>query len=300
MLQSQKNLRGIAAMMIAMLFFVGNDALMKLARGSLETGQALFVRGLFALAMLTIVISVTRAWRLLPLAFHRLSLLRSVTESVVAALYISALSAMALADITAILMLTPLILTALSVFFLREKVGWRRWSAVIIGFIGILLVIRPGGQVAPIWAVAMAFGSAVLVAVRDVMTRRMPTTVPSLMLTLATTLGTMVGGAAMLIAGQSWQPLGAPVLMVLAGAAFLVLIGNFAIIEAFRDADISAVSPFRYSVILWAGIFGFALFGEVPTALSLVGLALVIASGLYTVHRERVRQRQETETAAAP
>jgi drug/metabolite transporter (DMT)-like permease len=298
MLQSQKNLRGIAAMMIAMLFFVGNDALMKLARGSLETGQALFVRGLFALAMLTIVISLTRSWLLLPLAFHRLSLLRAGTESVVAALYISALSAMALADITAILMLTPLILTALSVLFLKEKVGWRRWSAVILGFIGILLVIRPGGQVAPIWAVAMAFGSAVLVAVRDVMTRRMPNAVPSLMLTLATTLGTMVGGVAMVVAGQSWQPLSAPILAILAGAALLVLIGNFAIIEAFRDADISAVSPFRYSVILWAGIFGFALFGEMPTALSLVGLALVIASGLYTVHRERMRRRLESGSDA--
>lgn len=300
MLQSQKNMRGIAAMMIAMLFFVGNDALMKLARASLETGQALFVRGVFALMMLTIVLSVTRGWRYLPLAFHRLALLRAGTESVVAALYISALSAMALADITAILMLTPLILTALSVFLLNEKVGWRRWSAVIVGFIGILLVIRPGGQVAPFWAVATAFGSAVLVAVRDVMTRRMPVTVPSLMLTLTTTLATMIGGIAMLAAGQSWQPLTAPVLAILAGAALLVLIGNFAIIEAFRDADISAVSPFRYSVILWAGILGFALFGEVPTALSLVGLALVIASGLYTVHRERVRRRHESGSDVVP
>jgi drug/metabolite transporter (DMT)-like permease len=299
MLQSQKNLRGIAAMMIAMLFFVGNDALMKLARVSLETGQALFVRGLFALLMLTMAISLTGGWRQLPLAFHRLALMRAGTESVVAALYISALSAMALADITSILMLTPLILTAFSVLFLHEKVGWRRWSAVIVGFIGILLVIRPGGQVAPLWAVAMAFGSAVLVAVRDVMTRRMPVTIPSLMLTLTTTLGTMAGGIAMLAAGQSWQPLTAPVLAILAGAALLVLIGNFAIIEAFRDADISAVSPFRYSVILWAGILGFAMFGEVPTALSLIGVALVIASGLYTVHRERVRRLQEMADRAS-
>jgi drug/metabolite transporter (DMT)-like permease len=244
--------------------------------------------------MLTIVLSVTRGWRHLPLAFHRLAILRAGTETVVAALYISALSAMALADITAILMLTPLILTAFSVFLLHEKVGWRRWSAVIVGFIGILLVIRPGGQVAPFWAVAMAFGSAVLVAVRDVMTRRMPVAIPSLMLTLTTTLATMIGGVAMLAAGQSWHPLNPSVLAILAGAALLVLIGNFAIIEAFRDTDISAVSPFRYSVILWAGILGFAIFGEVPTALSLVGLALVIASGLYTVHRERVRRRQES------
>jgi drug/metabolite transporter (DMT)-like permease len=225
--------------------------------------------------------------------------MRAGTESVVAALYISALSAMALADITSILMLTPLILTAFSVLFLHEKVGWRRWSAVIVGFIGILLVIRPGGQVAPLWAVAMAFGSAVLVAVRDVMTRQMPVTIPSLMLTLTTTLGTMAGGIAMLAAGQNWQPLTAPVLAILAGAALLVLIGNFAIIEAFRDADISAVSPFRYSVILWAGILGFAMFGEVPTALSLIGVALVIASGLYTVHRERVRRMQEMADRAS-
>ena len=146
----------------------------------------------------------------------------------------------------------------------------------------------------------MAFGSAVLVAVRDVMTRRMPVAVPSLMLTLTTTLGTMAGGIAMLAAGQSWQPLTTPVLLILAGAALLVLIGNFAIIEAFRDADISAVSPFRYSVILWAGILGFSVFGEIPTALSLVGLALVIASGLYTVHRERVRRREEAGGDTAP
>lgn len=103
----------------------------------------------------------------------------------------------------------------------------------------------------------------------------------------------------MLAAGQSWQPLTTPVLAILAGAALLVLIGNFAIIEAFRDADISAVSPFRYSVILWAGILGFALFGEVPTALSLIGVALVIASGLYTVHRERVRRQQERTDSAS-
>lgn len=295
MLQSQKNLRGIAAMMIAMLFFVGNDALMKLARGSLETGQALVVRGIFAIVILTIAIGVTRSWRDLPLAFHRLGMLRAATESVVAALYISALSVMALSDITAIQMLTPLILTAFSVLFFREKVGWRRWSAVIVGFIGILLVIRPGGQATPLWAVAMAFGSAVLVAVRDIMTRRMPARVPSLMLTLITTLGTMIGGIVMLLAGQSWQPLSASVLALLAGAAFLVLVGNFAVIEAFRDVDLSVVSPFRYSIALWALVIGFAIFGEIPTFLSLAGLVLVIASGLYTVHRERVRRRMETQ-----
>ncbi|MGL5446540.1 MAG: DMT family transporter, partial [Rhabdaerophilum sp.] len=233
------------------------------------------------------------AWRKLPLAFHRMSILRSSTESVVAVLYIGALSVIALADITAIMMLTPLILTAISVFFLGEKVGWRRWSAVIVGFIGILLVVRPGGQTAPIWAIAMAFGSAILIAVRDVMTRRMPVNIPSLMLTLTTTLATMLAGVALLASGQSWHVISMPVLVTLGAAAVMVLIGNYAIIEAFRDADLSVVSPFRYSVILWAVILGFAAFGEVPTLLSFIGLALVIASGLYTVHRERIRRRTE-------
>lgn len=291
MSQSQKNLRGIVAMMIAMLFFVGNDALMKLARVSLETGQALVVRGLFALAALAVVMSATRGWKDLPLAFHRLALMRAGTESVIAALYISALSAMALADITAILMLTPLILTAFSVLFLAEKVGWRRWSAVVVGFFGILLVIRPGGQAAPIWAIALAFASSVLVAVRDLMTRRMPVAIPSLMLTLSTTLATMAAGLGLLLAGQSWQPLSPIVVAQLAGAAIFVLIGNFAVIEAFRQTDLSVVSPFRYSVIVWAVLLGFVLFGEVPTTVSILGLALVIGSGLYTVHRERIRRR---------
>ncbi|MGL5446036.1 MAG: EamA/RhaT family transporter, partial [Rhabdaerophilum sp.] len=105
MLQSQKNLRGIVAMLISMLLFAGNDALMKFARQSLETGQALFVRGLFAIVILALVIGITGAWRKLPLAFHRMSILRSSTESVVAVLYIGALSVIALADITAIMML---------------------------------------------------------------------------------------------------------------------------------------------------------------------------------------------------
>lgn len=300
MLQSQKNLRGIVAMLIAMLLFSGNDALMKYARQSLETGQAMFVRGLFAIVILAVVVSAMRGWRDLPHAFHRLALLRAGTESLIATLYIAALSAIALADITAILMLTPLILTAISVLFLGEKVGWRRWSAVIVGFAGILLVVRPGGQVAPLWAVLMAFGSAVLVAVRDVMTRRMPVSIPSLMLTLTTTLATILAGLALIVSWQSWQAMSLPVLATLAGAAVMVLIGSYAIIEAFRDADLSVVSPFRYSVILWAVILGFAMFGEVPTMLSLIGLGLVIASGLYTVHRERVRRRQEAEQSAQP
>jgi drug/metabolite transporter (DMT)-like permease len=294
MLQSQKNLRGIVAMILAMLFFAGNDALMKLARASLEAGQTMLVRGLFGLLMLSILLIFTRGWRQLPLAFHRLALIRAGTEAVIAVLYISALGAMALADITAILMLTPLVLTAFSVVVMREKVGWRRWSAVVVGFAGILLVIRPGGHSVPLWALVMAFSSCMLVAVRDVMTRSMPVRVPSLMLTLTTTVGTMLGGLVLVLLGQPLKAMNVFELSALAGAAFLVLGGNYAIIEAFRDTDLSAVSPFRYSVILWAVLLGLVVFGDMPTALSLLGLALVIASGLYTVHRERIRQRLET------
>lgn len=293
MLQSQKNIRGIVAMAVAMLFFVANDACMKLARQSLDTGQVMVMRGMVALAILLAVIAATRSWRDLPSAGNRHAVFRAIVEGLVAALYIGALTAMTLSDITAMIMLTPLILTAMSTLFFGEKVGWRRWSAVMVGFMGILMVIRPGGSDAPLWAVVMAFASTVLVAVRDALTKRMPASIPSLMLTLTTTCATTLAGAMLLMFGQSWQPSDGTTMAAIGVAAICVLIGNYAIIEAFREAEISVVAPFRYSIILWAVILGFFMFGEVPDLLAVAGLALVVGSGLYTAHRERLRRKAE-------
>lgn len=283
-------------MMLAMLVFTGNDALMKYARLSLETGQALFVRGLFSIVLLAVVVAVSGSARQLPQVLSRFALMRAGLEGSIATLYIGALAGIALAEATAVTMLAPLVITAFSVLFLGEKVGWRRWSAILVGFFGILLVLRPEGRVVPIWAVAMVFGCTLLIAVRDVLTRRLPHHVPSLMLTIATSLGTFVAGGLLLLQSGIWRPVPPDVLLALAGAAVLVLIGNYAIIEAHRGTDLSAVSPFRYSVMVWAIILGILAFGEVPGPVSLAGLVLILASGVYTIHRERVRHRAQQET----
>ncbi len=298
MQQSQTNLRGIVAMMLAMLFFIGNDALMKYARTALDTGQALLVRGLFSLSLLLVAVTITKSWRDLHFVASRFALTRASLEGLIATLYIAALAGIALAEATAITMLTPLIITAFSTIFLGEQVGWRRWTAILVGFVGILLVLQPEGRVVPIWAVSMVFACTILIAVRDTLTRRMPAELPSLMLTITTTCGTLVAGGSLALHGGIWKPLPLNILLALAGAGFLVLIGNYAIIEAYRKSDLSAVSPFRYSVIVWAVIVGFVMFGEVPGPLSLAGLVLILGSGVYTIHRERVRRREERANKA--
>ncbi len=144
--------------------------------------------------LLSIAVVVTRSAHKLPLTLSRFALMRAGLEGVIATLYIAALAGIALAEATAITMLAPLIITALSIVFLKEKVGWRRWSAILVGFAGILLVLQPEGRVVPLWAVSMVFACTILIAVRDTLTRRMPNHLPSLMLTISTTCGTLLAG----------------------------------------------------------------------------------------------------------
>lgn len=293
MLQNQKNLRGIIAMVFAMAGFVFNDLLIKLARPFLEAGQALFVRGLFALLLLIIWMAFSGAFRDIHKILNWKIGVRSAVEALIALAFVTALGAMSLADITAVLMLAPLFITLMSIFFFGEKVGWRRWSAIIVGFIGMLLVVQPGGGVIPVSALLLALFSALGVAMRDGLTRHLPQDVPSVIITLSSTLGTMAGGMLLMLTGQSWQPMPGNVLLYLAGAAFFVVLGNYCVIEAHRDVELSVVSPFRFSIIVWAVLLGIVVFGDWPTPLAFAGIALIGASGLYTVHRERIRRRNE-------
>ena len=290
--QSQKNLRGIGLMMLGMSAFVISDAILKVARRDLEAGQILFVRGLFALAMLLALLAVIRRLGLLRDAWRWQLVTRGGLEAVIALLFITAIGAMTLADITAVLMVAPLLITAISVLLFGEKVGWRRWLAVSIGFAGVLLVLQPGGSTVPLWAGVMAALSALGVAMRDLLTRRIPATLPSLAITFTSTLFTMLGGGVMMVTTGDWRPLSLTTLMSLAGAAVCVLIGNYSVIEAHRDTDLSVVSPFRFSIILLAVVLGIVVFGDFPSLAGAFGAALIISSGIYTAHREHMRQRE--------
>src|SRR5829696_4660753 len=267
----RNNRRGIVAMLLAMSFFIANDSLLKLASATGQLGSLRKVASPFGV-------------------------LRAGLEAVVAFLFISSLPHLPIAIITAIVQSTPLIMTLAMVVLGLERVRWRRWSAIVVGFLGVLVIVRPGPAGLNIYALA-ALAAAVLVAGRDLATRFVPADVPSTVVALASTAA--VGLAGLLAGlGETWPPLGGREMSYIIGAGILVTLGNLANIMAFRNTDVSVVSPFRYSVILWAILSGFVIFGELPDPTAVIGIALIIASGVYTIHRENVRQREAARLAA--
>jgi len=289
---SSSNLLAISAMVGSQAVFTVNDALMKLAARELPGGQAIFIRGLFAI-MLALALAVAmgglRSWpsrRDWPLIG-----MRNIGEVGATLLYLTALFNMPIADATAILQFLPLAITAGAALFLREPVGWRRWLATFIGFIGVLLIIRPGAPSFNGWSL-VALAAVAAIVLRDLTTRRIDRQVPTVLLTLISSVS-VTAAASCLAFVEPWHAPTARGMTMAGSAAFFVLAGYYLIIEAMRRGDVAIVSPFRYSVILWAILAGLFIFGEAPDPLALVGTAVVIAAGLYTFFRERQLARQK-------
>jgi drug/metabolite transporter (DMT)-like permease len=287
---ARSNLRGILAMCAAMLLFVINDACVKLATQSWPPHQVMAIRGVMAAGLIGTILAlrgeITGVTALRqPMAFARCAI-----EGFVAITFITALASLPIADVTAILLLSPLFITVAGALMFGETVRWRRWLAVLAGCAGMLLVVRPDGAGFSL-AGGLALISTIGVIARDLMTRRIPSGIPSLVIALGTTMATMLTGFAISLF-QPWQPWTMTAFLACVGAAITVAGGNYAVILAFRDSEVSVVSLYRYTCILWAVIAGYLVFGDVPTSLSLLGIALIVASGLYTLHRERQLKRQ--------
>jgi drug/metabolite transporter (DMT)-like permease len=278
-------LPNILAMCCAMALFVANDTLVKIAAVHWPAHQIMFLRGLAALGVTFSLVVVMREMGGLPFLKRPLVALRCAIEGFVAFTFITALAFMPIADITAILLLSPLLITTAAALFFGEQVRWRRWMAVIVGFVGMLLVVQPGGNTLG-WPALLALASTFGVAARDLLTRRLPAEVPSTVVAFGTTLATALTGGCVWLFNPG-APLSAEPLLACAGAAVLVALGNLAIVFAFRRVETSLVSPYRYTVIVWAVLSGYFVFGNVPTILSWVGIGLIVASGLYTLYREQ-------------
>jgi drug/metabolite transporter (DMT)-like permease len=291
------NRRGIVAMLAAMALFIVNDTLVKLASVSYPPGQLMAVRGVFACAFALALVLATGEARRLPTILKPMVLLRAVFEASVGFLFITSLGKLPLANLTAIMQATPIILTVATVVLGIERVGWRRWSAILVGFAGVVIIVRPSMDGFNVYA-GIALAAAALVVCRDLATRWISDGVPTVVVTLSTT--TMVTFAGLLIGLQEgWAPLAWREVACLVGAAVLVTLGNIAIVTAFRAVEISVVSPFRYSIILFSIGLGFAVFGEVPDAISCAGIVLIVGSGIYTIHRQHVRGRAAARHEAA-
>jgi drug/metabolite transporter (DMT)-like permease len=283
------NMRGVVAVLIAMALFVLSDSVVKLAGEMMPATEIMAVRGVMAVVIMGgVAVATVNAARWHLIAQPRV-VVRAVLEAVVAVLFLVALPHLPLADITAIQQVTPIVLTLLSAVVLKEDVGWRRWLAVGTGFAGVVLVIQPTGEGIN-WFALSALGCAALVAVRDLVTRRLDPAIPTALVTFTTTLSVCIAG----FAGgplETWTwPTGYG-LVLLAASAVLVSLANVFVIRAFRGTQVSVVAPFRYAGVLWAIILGFLIWGHVPNALAIVGTVILVASGLYIMHREALRRR---------
>jgi drug/metabolite transporter (DMT)-like permease len=284
------NLRGILAMIASMLMFNIGDTLFKVMGRSLPIGEMLFVRGIFASLIVCVAaygMGALGQWRRIltwPMAW------RTVCEMACSVLFFMALMQMNFSDAAAIGQFTPLAVMAGAALLFGESVGWRRWSAAGVGFVGVLLIIKPGTAafqpVALLMLLSMAF-----VAGRDLITRRLPKDVPTVLIALASAVSGLVLGAAMQPL-ESWRGVSGGEIGIFAACAVSVLLGYVLVIIGMRVGETGVVSPFRYSYMLFAMLSSLFIFREWPDALSWLGIALVIGAGLYMVHRERVIGRR--------
>lgn len=283
------NVEGAALMTASMAAFTFNDMFFKLLNDNLPFFQVLFLRSLVATILLAGLIRYRGAW-VTGFSGHdwRLILLRTAAEVAAAYFFLTALVHLPIANVTAILQALPLTVTLAAAMFLGEPVGWRRLAAILIGLVGVLLIVRPGGADFNIYAVYSVL-AVLCVTIRDLAVRRMSVSVPSMMVALVSSIGVLVFGAVGALF-TDWQPLNVREYAMLVGASVFILGAYLFSVMAMRVGDIGFVSPFRYSSLLVALILGLVVFREWPDSLTLLGAAIVVATGLFTLWRERVKR----------
>jgi drug/metabolite transporter (DMT)-like permease len=287
--QSAANRRGMIALTFGMAAYTVNDAFVKLIARELPFGEVLFLRSALSVVILMVVISMTGGLRQVASSATPTVLLRSLFDALGTVFFIAALVNMKIADLSAVVMTSPLILTALAALMLGDRVGWRRWSAIGVGLAGTLFIVKPGAGAFDMWALA-GLAAALFGAARDLTTRRLDPTASSLVVGLYGTVAVTLSGAAIGLT-ESWTFPSPEQWTLIAIAAVFLGLGTYLVVHAFRGVEIASVAPFRYTLLLWMGIAGYVGFGEVPDRWALVGAVLIVLSGLYALHREAVTRR---------
>jgi len=278
--------RAIALMIVSMAAFALGDALVKAASEYLSVAQVLIFMALPAVAIFAVLAQRAGQPVFSRDFFARASLLRNGIESLTAICMVSALAAAPLSLVISITQAVPLLVTLGAALVLREAVGPRRWAAILIGLIGVLVMLRPDTSGLSLGAL-FALGAAVGLAVRDLVTRVTPARIGTLQMATWGMCALVFAGAA-LMPFTGPHPVIPPMGWVIVGfAAIANAVGYYAITAAMRIGDVAAVTPFRYSRLIFALILAVLVFGERPDALTLLGALIVIGSGLYVMWRER-------------
>lgn len=277
--------RGIALVLVATLLFVLLDATAKYLTQSYPVPQVVWARFFFHLLWVLILIG-PRLGQDLRTRRPGLQLARSVIMLATNGVFFLAISRMPLADASAIMFISPLLVTALAVPLLGEIVGLRRWIAVCVGFAGALIIIRPGPDVLQSAAV-LPLISSTLFSFYQIATRMLS----SVDAPLTTLFYTALVGATVMTAALPWfwQTPDLAGVALMAAAGLFGALGQLAFIKAIQMAPLSLLAPFNYTMLVWTTLFGFVLFGDLPDGYTWLGAAIIVASGLYVLHRSKVK-----------
>lgn len=285
------NIRACVFMSLSMAGFTFNDALVKTVMDEINTGQIMAVRGMIIIVCLAAYLRAMQMPLIVPAMGSPAVIARTATEVGATILFLLALANMPLANASAVLQVLPLTVALGAALFLGEPIGWRRISAIIIGFFGVLLIIRPGVEGFNAYSVVIV-GAVFFLTIRDLVTRRLPTSLPSVTVSLLTAVAVTAMGLALVAPMGGWQPMRPAVLLTLVAAAGFLFVGYQCVILAMRQGDIALAAPFRYTALLWAILLGIVILGEIPDTLTLAGAAIVVVTGIFTLYRERIRSAQ--------
>ena len=297
-MRQSDNLRGIGLMVVAMAFFALEDMFIKFAARGLPTGQIILVSGLFGIPVFAWLAARSGRSIWVRGALHPAVIMRAAGEMVGSLAYITAIAQVPLPTVSAVLQAMPLAVTLGAALFMGEKVGWRRWTAIAVGFAGVLVVIRPGMagfQPTALWVLV----TVVALAVRDLATRAIPARFSDTQVSAWGVMAvTLLGALMVAYEGRVVVPSGLQSLTLVA-VGVVGVVGYWAITGAARTGEVSVVAPFRYTRLVFAIVIGALVFAEPADAMTLLGAGLIIGSGLYSFARERIRKRALSMPAAA-
>jgi drug/metabolite transporter (DMT)-like permease len=276
--------KGVLCMLGAGAIFSFTDAISKVMLDEYPVGEVIFFRGFFVLIVTAAAIRWRGGWQDVRVVDWRRQIARGINIALTGLCFITALQYIPLADMTAMVFISPLILAAVAPYFLGEKVGWRRRTAVGIGFCGVLLIVDPIGR-SMLWPLALAACVPCLTAMRDVLTRKLGQTDSPSAMVLISTCFTVALGLCLLPLG--WVTPDAKGLALFALTGSLQGVAQFLTVYAFVYGEAVVVTPFRYFMLIWATFYGFLFFADIPRVETFLGAAIVTASGLYIFFRER-------------
>jgi drug/metabolite transporter (DMT)-like permease len=293
---AESTLAGISLMLAGMTLFSINDALGKWLLGAYTVGELLLIRSVAALIVIAPFLCRTGVSAFARAPRPGLQLLRVVLSTMEVAMFFWAVSYLPLADTVTFYLAGPIYVTALSVFLLREKVGWRRWTAVLTGFAGVLLAMRPSAATLTLPAMIALTGSMAF-ALLMIVTRSLRETDNSV-LVFGQLTGTLLFGA--VLAPFGWVTPSALDLTLLCLFGVLSILALACVNLSLKRAPASVVVPYQYAIIVWAVVLGYWVFGDVPDPFTLAGAAIIILAGLYIFWREQMQARTEIEPEAPP